>query len=403
MARIVYRAVQCGVLIICTAPLYAQAPDAATSGQPASTGGEAARAITLTEVEAALAAVESDIQLDDAVKNVLRAKYQQAIAALLEAESLNSKAAEYRDSLQSAPKRAAELRGELQALPAAKFVADLPEMDDPAELQRELDLRRITLDEAREESVRKTLEVNLIGHRPVEINSRIPQIERNLREIREELSSPELAPSVKSPSRIAERTLLLAQQLRLSNERKKLEQELSSLAAREDLLKAEQDLLRQQVTLASSAVDALDSLLYERLDNQAREFLARVESLSEDLAERDVATTGLVVESQELAREYDHVIRHLQSLEAARRDVSDLLQTLEAEYSSLQEQRELSGAGVSTVQGIYSLQRRALTARIDVETTGLPALDEMRLASLQIREKLDRQIEVEQALSLIHI
>ena len=101
-------------------------------------------ALTLAEVESALASIEADSGIEDSVKDLLRTKYEQAIEALKEAASNAAKAAEYRESMTQAPDTAAELRAQLEELPSVETAGDVTAPGDPNDLQQELDAQRAT-------------------------------------------------------------------------------------------------------------------------------------------------------------------------------------------------------------------------------------------------------------------
>ena len=87
------------------------------AGQAASPGGEAIPGPTLADVEAALAAIDADTGIEDAVKDLLRPKYKQAIDALKEAADFAVKERTYREVIKTGSHKAADLRGRVEGPP----------------------------------------------------------------------------------------------------------------------------------------------------------------------------------------------------------------------------------------------------------------------------------------------
>ena len=140
-ARSLTGVVLCGAVVAFASSLAAQTLETFTAEEPAPDDATAS-AISLSQVEAALAAIESDPALDDAAKGLLRPKYQQAIEALREAADFQSKASEYRDAIESAPQETATLRSDVRALPAADSDPDMDLPDNAEDLQREVQRQR---------------------------------------------------------------------------------------------------------------------------------------------------------------------------------------------------------------------------------------------------------------------
>ena len=94
MAKLVAALVLAGVALLFAIPLVAQENQA--NGAAPAAGNDAASGLSLVEVEAGLAVMEADAGITDAVKTLLRPKYQQAIEALKQAADFATQAADYR-------------------------------------------------------------------------------------------------------------------------------------------------------------------------------------------------------------------------------------------------------------------------------------------------------------------
>ncbi|MHC4403431.1 MAG: hypothetical protein ACYTG0_27555 [Planctomycetota bacterium] len=226
--------------------------------------------VKLAEVEAALAAIDADTGIEDAVKDLLRPKYKQAIDALKEAAGFAAKGAGYREAIKTAPDEAAGVRQRLQALPSADSAAKVPATGYTKDLQKEIDSRRAALTDLSDRLSEVTSELARVKGRPVEISARLPEAQRELSEIRKQLGSLELAQDATSPGRVADRILLKAGQSRLLSELEMLKQEQLSQSVREDLLQAQHELLTRQVENDAAALNTLDALLRQRLANHLK-------------------------------------------------------------------------------------------------------------------------------------
>ena len=240
IASFITAVVLSGATMLFAIPAVAQVRETSIGGQAASAKNDAMPALTLAEVESALAAIEGESGIEDSVKNQLRTKYEHAIKALKEAASNAAKAAEYRESMTQAPETAAELRTQLEELPSVQSAGDVTAPGNPDDLQHddlqhELDAKRASLSAFNDQLSDVTADSSLAEQRPVQISVRIPEAERELADARKQLASPDSAVDVTSPGRVADRFLLQARELQLLNELEMLNQEKLSFSVRRSL------------------------------------------------------------------------------------------------------------------------------------------------------------------------
>ena len=196
MNRIVKPAL--AVILSCAAVLLqtllrAQDPVRSVVNQSASAKGDATPDLEVADLEAALASIEADAGITDAVKSLLRSKYNQAIDSLEMASVFETKAANYRDALTTAAEEEANLRDQLKALPSAVSAAKVTAAKNIEDLQKEVSLRRAARDALKEELSTVTSELARFKARPVEISTRSTIVQRELSDIDEQLASPTLA------------------------------------------------------------------------------------------------------------------------------------------------------------------------------------------------------------------
>ena len=174
-----------------------------------------------------------------------------------------------------------------------------------------------------------------------------------------------------------------------------LKQEQSSLSFRENLLQAQHDLQTRRLENAGVALDSLESVLHQRLTSEAERVSSLTEALPQETPEDDEAAQALAAEVRALGEEFESVVETLKRVKPAQDDMAARLNGLTNEFDSICEQLELGGSGRAMVKVLFDLRSRALNAPADVRMFQLPDLDETRLASLRIRDKLRLQPEVE--------
>ena len=384
---------------------FAQAPDAAqgqqqpaetpVAGQMAESGGDTTPGPTLAEVEAALAAIEANTAIEDGVKDLLRPKYKQAIKSLKAAADFANEATAYRGAIQTAPQSAAAVRAELQALPSADDVAKTIPTGTAQDLQKDIESRRAVRSGLKDELSKTAGELVRVEGRPAAISVRLPEAQRELLEVREELESLGIPQDVTSSGRLADRVVLRAQQARLLSELDMMKHEQLSQAVREDLLQAQHKLLTRQVENAAAALATLDALLRQRLANDVDRITSLAETLAQNVPQGDQAAQTLAAEAQLLAMQFEGVVESSKKVKQSQGKVTNLLDNLTSEYDSVREQLELGDSGKAMVQVFFDLNTLTLNAHVDVNAVQVPALNETRLAALEIRDQLRRQPEVE--------
>lgn len=395
----VFSVVLAGVIVLFAISLFAQ--ETPSGSQAASAVDEATAGLTIKEVENGLAAIEADTGLDDAVKAQLRPKYQQAIVALKDAADFAARAADYRAALKTAPANVAALRDELKALLIADGAATSPPSGSVEDLQRAIDSQQATLSGLNDNLLKITSELARVKNRPFEINTRLPEAQRELSDIRKQLASPTLAEDVTSPNRTADRLLLQATQSRLLSEAEMLHQEQLSQSVREDQLQAQSELLKRQVEIAGAALTSLETMMQQGLASEVKRIESLAETMPEDVPDGDKAAQALAIEVQALAREFEDVVRNLEKVKTVQDDVVSRLERLNSSYESIREQLEVSGGGRGMAQILLDMQRQfpdQLAYSEGLKNQVAP-LDETRLASFQAKEKFRSQPEVERQFS----
>ncbi len=294
----------------------------------------------MTDVEAALATVEEDAKIEDAVKELLRSKYPKAIAALKEVASHSEEAAEFREDLTRAPTMTTELRNQLQELPSAdsfKTVTASGSLDD---VQEALITSRGELAARSEQLATVTAELSEGERRPADISVRIPDAQRELSEVRQQIASQESSNDDPLAGRVADRIVLQAQQTKLLAELEKLKQEQLSMSARRMLQQTRKELLSRQVENASAAVAAYETSINSSVTKQARDITDVAAKVMSELPEAH-PTPELAAEVQQRAQELANILRDKAAIAAATARSSAKRQRLVQQYEGISKQLEL--------------------------------------------------------------
>jgi potassium efflux system protein len=397
--RTICAIVLAGTAVLSAIGLTVQAQEPPTAGESPAVTDDAMPTLTLAEVEAALATIEANDGIDDAVKHLLRPKYEQAIEALKEAAGFAAKTAEYREAIRTAPEKAADIRDEMQALPPAEDAAKPVAPGKTEYLQREIDSQRAALNSLKDELSRVTSQLASVKNRPVEISARLPEAQRELSGIRKGLASPALNEVILSPGSVADRLLLRATESRLQRELEMLGQEQLSLSVRENLLQAHQELLTHQTENVAAALGALETLAHSRLASEANRLSSLSDTLARDVSEEDATVQTLATEVQVLAKEFEDVVDNLENARVAQEDITAKRESLTREYESIQAQLQLGSGEGEMARVLFDLDRKALNARVDVLTAAVPTLTEARLAAIDVEKEFRRQTDKESEFS----
>jgi len=389
---------QISAILIASVPLfmpagysYAQADADSGAAPAASTPDGEIPPLTQTEVEAALNELDANAALEEAVKQGIRSKFQQASKLLEEASALRETAKQYADALESAPRTAAETRQQLEAVPPAGQVDARSFSGTTEALQQQLATLQAEKNSLSEELSRITAQLADVKNRPAEISARLPAAQSELEAIGRRWNDFGDPAAITSPSRVADLYTVQAEHAKLLAEVEMLKQEQLSQAAREKLLAAEQQLLERRVARQKADADALRALLDQRLSTESERINARVSEAVAKIGPDDEEAQRLGETVQALAAEYETVVGHAKSVRAVHADLVSARKALLDQYALLREQVDLGGGGTGMAQSLIDLQRRLMNAYRDLADSNLPDLDQTRLALLRVESRLREQ------------
>ncbi|MGI9471362.1 MAG: mechanosensitive ion channel domain-containing protein [Rubripirellula sp.] len=369
--------------------------EASGDATPAPVGSNDVPKITLAEVEKDWASVESNSSIDDAVKELLRPIYKQAMDALKQGETYRRRTTEYRESIDAAPRTTASLRAKLDALPSLEKASQVDPSLDPEELQKDVAARKSQLADLRGKLEEASSEVSRGEGRANEVTARVAKIGPALSALQARLASPEMTPDPSSPRRVAERLLLISKESELIAEQAMLKEERASQFVRKELAAARENLLTRQVENDSAAFDALDAKRLEGLRNESNQIASTIQSAKANLPKDDRSVNRLVEGVEALADEFRQVVNQSKQVSVAHTDASQRLSHLDREYEKIQSELKLD-AGGGMAQVLFDLQDQLLNpAEYAVDATkGLPKLDETRIRYLRIQREIRGQDDV---------
>ena len=355
--------------------------------------------LTVADANALWEKVQADSSIEDAVKDSLKPKYEEAISSLEESETLLAAAERYRASLETAPKEAEQKREEIKQLPSPEQARIVTESyDSSVDLQRQLASVKANLESLQDELDKVTTQLETVREeRPSIISTRQPEAQSEIEAVRTQLMNPDLSDQATAPGRVADRTVLLALEVKLAAELEMLKQEKTSTTAREELLEARQSSLLRQVENTSALVKNLQSLEQAMLKQEAQQAESIVTSMKDSIAKDDVEAQNLLSEVTELTEQLDRVAGYSSELEEAQEDIANRLKRLNEEYQRLSKEFEVDGIGAAMVQVAFQLQTRILDPNVYAvpSTQSLPAANNVRLDAIRVDQKKRDHIDIE--------
>ncbi len=347
--------------------------------------------MTLRDVEAALAAVEEDSGIGETVKGALREKFQQAIAAMKDAAANSAKAREFRQAMSQAPVATAKLREQLQELPAAESVAEVADVSNFEDFQRELDGKRAELALLNEQLSSVNAELNADEGRPADISVRIPDAQRELSDVLQQLPSADDA----SPGSVADRFLLQAQEAKLLSELDALQQEQLSMSVRRTLQQTKRELLSRQVENMSTVVAAYEDSMDKSVTKQSQDILFRAAELKKELSDGHPGLE-LATEVQDLAQELASILQDKDAILAAKVNATARLERLVQDQEGISKQLELGQPDREMAEVLLKLRDLLNSREREPAKEPLwPSLSQTRLAALLVDAALARQKDVQ--------
>ncbi|MFT5042274.1 MAG: potassium efflux system protein [Hyphomicrobiaceae bacterium] len=341
---------------------------------------------SVADIEALLAALESNEELAASAKDTIGARYTLAIKNLKNAEGRAAKATAFRDSIQTAPDETIALTAQLQALPAPEDVANEVSIQGLADPQRLIISRRSQLEDRRAQLADAERQLVGVGERSKEIDARLPIARNERRNSETKLTAPEIA-NATSTQQVADRLVVLSKREALSAEIEMLRQEQLTIDLQENTALARRDLLERQLENDGASLKALEALASQRQLTEANTLAERIAAaLTVADSERgDEAVAALAAEMQQLSQDNIAAVKQIMEINETFDDVTAKLTQLSSEFERIKEKLKLGGLE-GTFGQVLAGQRRRLPSPHSFDY----ALEERRATLLEVRLELGR-------------
>ncbi|MBK1694383.1 mechanosensitive ion channel protein MscS [Chromatium weissei] len=333
-------------LLLSIAPVLANAPASASAS--ATTLPTAAQlASKLTEVQAATG-------LSETVKASLIEQYRRAQSSLEDVNNFNTKAADFTDSLKTAPPATALLLKQLSNASAAAVDSTLAQLTTADINQR---LSQVLAEVAQVEADLSEFEkrVNSSVERPAAVRVRLTELKQSLDQLDSKLHQPAATGDTPELAQ-AQRWALETQREAWWAESRMLEQELLSQAVREALYKAQRDqaaLTLQNLKLRQQAL--------EKQQNQRRTAEAEAAQRASERAQRRAEdqhplVQKLTQQNVEITDSIGQLVQRLDGLNAELNGMNAERKRIEQNFRSAKQR--LEAAGLSKALGQILLDHR---------------------------------------------
>ncbi|MGD8307956.1 MAG: hypothetical protein PVG98_00845, partial [Chromatiales bacterium] len=330
------------------------------------------------EIEARIADIEGAASMDAELRSKIASLYRDVLRALDASEASVSKAKAFEEAVESAPREARGLRGDL-----AKSVPG-PVSAESIGVSRKAPLPDLEGRLAKEEGELSALESQLADldkrlkiqqARPAEARKRLADLAAERDAAEQALEAP--APADEAPELTRARgTLRQARLDALEAETRMLEQELLSHAGRLDLLRAKRDLVGRQLDEASQRVGLLRDIVNERRRAETERAKAQAVAAEQDAAGKGPVVRQLAASNAELARDAARLTEGLEQLAQRREQTEKRTRQLAQDLESTRQKLEIGGLS-ETLGRILVEERRKL-----------PALRETRKEMAELRDQL---------------
>jgi potassium efflux system protein len=328
---------------------------AQSSGTSVSTG--ATNLPSASQITSKIAEVESATGLDAAAKAALTEHYRRAQSNLEDLKNFDAKAADFTQSLKTAPKTTETILKQLanDGTGAANQSSTLPENLSDIEINQRLSkiLADAAIEETRVSELEKRIDASL--DRPTSVRTRLTELKQQLDQLDLDLRQPAVAGEAADLAQ-ARRWALETQRAALWAEGRMIEQELLSQAGREALYKAQRD----QATQSLQGLKASQRLLEER-QNQLRTADAVAAQRASEQAQREAEdkhplVRKLIQQNAEITDSLGPLARRLDGLNGELARIESERKRIEDDYRSAKQR--LDGVGLSKALGQVLLDRR---------------------------------------------
>ena len=395
-------ALQLACTLCGTAVAQNQTPPAAQAGTEAESPLSIQPTVTPKQIEAKLEELAANEELPEETKKGLTERYRSALNHLEELSNFQQQAQGYLEALENAPKKAAALRAELNAM----STADATSSEPPLALPASVSIAEIEQMLAREQAEAASIEAQLsklnesLSNQSEELDAarrRLSEVPQALTEIEEELNRPR--PEGQDAAHQARLWALETQRDALRAEMLMLDQRILSADARRQLAEARRDQralslerLRLRRAYLENEADRLRSIEAER----ARE---ETESAERELVDADPLLLELARQNREISTTISETTEALSLLDEQQAELEERLR--EAQTDLKDARARISAAGLSQAVGQILVDERADlpdAASLREQTAAhAERMAELTLSQLRLRDALQDLQDIDAA------
>lgn len=314
--------------------------------------------VTLESLQANLKEAEASTELDEATRKKLVELYRSALAYLEQVESHNAAAREFRESRESAPARARQIRAELdkQQQSEGNIAAGVTDKTPIAEVDQALLKEKSNLaavdamlSDLQDHLLSEADRPNLARQRLTEAKQRMDQIAVEIRRVATTNASP----------RLIEATLwsLQSESMALVAEIKMLDQELLSAPMRVELLEAERDKAINNLKVMRARIHQIENLLSGRRLADAQQARTAAEKTRSESRGKHPLVQDMAQKNALLSEDLGSLAKSLEQASVEDDATNRQAEQIGNEFRSTRQKVELAGLGQALGQVLYEQQR----------------------------------------------
>jgi potassium efflux system protein len=313
---------------------------------------------TLESLQANIKEAEASTELDEATRKKLVDLYRSALAYLEQADSHNAAAREFRESRESAPARARQIRAELdkQQQSEGNITAGVTDKTPIAEVDQSL-LKEKTnlaavdamLSDMQDRLLAETDRPKLARQRLTEAKQRMDQIAGEIRQAAAANASPQLIE--------ATQWSLQSESMALGAEIKMLDQELLSAPMRVELLEAERDKAINNLRVMRARIHQIENLLSGRRLAEAQQTRTAAEKTQSESKGKHPLVQDMAQKNALLSEELGSLAKSLEQASVEDDTANRQAEQIANEFRNTRQKIELAGLGQALGQVLYKQQR----------------------------------------------
>ncbi|MFN7771155.1 MAG: mechanosensitive ion channel domain-containing protein [Planctomycetota bacterium] len=360
--------------------------------QPALVSATPAEAVDATSINAAIAQLQSNTDLDEATRTAAIQLYQTALKRLETRDQAARKIAEYDQAVQSAAQTLEETRRELQQLantrPTIPFGLPASQLEQRrVQLQTEIENQRKRFDQLTDEPNRRR-------NRIAELPAAVQGTQTQLAQVKAQLDTA-APPGEKAEVTRARRTQLLAQQLALQAELDRLNREQLFYTATADLLPEQRALAKQQLDDSLLLLETIQRTINQQQESTLQRFSRETAELQKTVP---TPLRALAENNAALVESYRQLLdQNTQNLMRLK-EVRTTAESVDSQYRASTER--VKAVGLTDALGVMLKQQRRELEELLVKYQPDPQLKEearkLQVMSFDLQDKLNGWLNDEQ-------